>query len=243
MPFTFSHPAVIIPFKYVSNKRVSLTALVLGSMAPDFEFFFRMRAETDISHTLKGIFLFDIPVVLVVAILYHCWIRNPLIDHSLPFLRNRLSVYKGFDWLAYFKENWLIVVISAFLGTVIHLICDDFTHYYGWTANNFSLLSTRYELVGHAVPGYHILQYLSSLVLGVFLIAEALKLPLSSKEGLQSTFFLFWGIVILITVPTFILRFAIRDREMTMDDTIMTAITAGLLGLLVATSFINFSKT
>ncbi len=219
-----------------------MTALALGSMAPDFEFFFRMRAQTDISHTLKGIFLFDIPVVLVMAILYHGWVRDPLINHLPPFLRNRLWVYKGFDWRAYFRENWVTVVTSAFLGTVTHFLCDDFTHHYGWTANNISLLSAPYELFGKAVPGYHILQYLSSLVLGIFLVVEALKLPLASKEGMQPTFFLFWGIILLITVPTFILRFAIRDREMTMDDTIMTAIAAGLLGLLVASSVLNLSK-
>ncbi|ALJ00380.1 DUF4184 family protein [Rufibacter tibetensis] len=242
MPFTFSHPAVILPLKSVSGEKVSLTALAIGSMAPDFEFFFRMRAETDISHTLKGIFLFDIPVVILMAFLYHCWVRNPLIDHLPPFIRNRFSVYKGFDWLTYFKQNWLIVITSAFLGTVTHFLCDDFTHHYGWTANNFALLNSSYTLLGYSIPGYHILQYFSSLVLGIFLIVEALKLPLASKEGLQSTFFLYWGIVVLITVPTFILRFAIRDRELTMDDTIMTAIAAGLLGLLVSTSVINFSK-
>ncbi|GGK70269.1 DUF4184 family protein [Rufibacter glacialis] len=242
MPFTFSHPAVILPFKGLTGKRVSLTALALGSMAPDFEFFFRMRAETDISHTLKGIFLFDIPVVLLMAILYHCWIRSPLINHLPPFLRHRFSVYQDFDWLAYFKENWLVVMTSAFLGIVTHLLCDDFTHDYGWTAKNLPLLSSSYHLAGYAVPGYHLLQYLSSLVLGIFLVVEAFKLPRVSHEGFSSTFFLFWGINVLITIPTFILRFTLRDREMTMDDTIMTAIAAGLLGLLVAASVVNLLK-
>ncbi|MBC3538040.1 DUF4184 family protein [Rufibacter sediminis] len=242
MPFTFSHPALILPFKNVSGKRVSLTALALGSMAPDFEFFFRMRAETDISHTLKGIFLFDIPVVLLMAMVYHGWVRNPFLAHLPPFLRNRLAVYTSFNWLAYLRENWLIVLTSAFLGTVTHFLCDDFTHHYGWTANNLSLLSASYELAGHSVPGYHILQYLSSLVLGGFLVVEALKLPLTSREGLHPNFSLFWGIVVLITVPTFVLRFTLRDRVMTMDDTIMTAIAAGMLGLLVACTVANLTK-
>jgi hypothetical protein len=169
-------------------------------------------------------------------------VRNPLKDHLPPFLRNRLAVYTNFNWLAYLKENWLVVIACAFLGTVTHFLCDDFTHHYGWTANNLSLLSTTYALAGHSVQGYHILQYVSSLVLGAFLVWEALKLPISSQAALESTFFQFWGVVVSITVPAFILRFAISDRHMTLDDTIMTAIAAGLLGILVATSSIHLFK-
>ncbi|SEF46838.1 protein of unknown function [Flavobacterium urumqiense] len=41
MPFTFSHPAIILPF--LKNKKLSATALIIGSMSPDFEYFFRMK--------------------------------------------------------------------------------------------------------------------------------------------------------------------------------------------------------
>ncbi|WP_207431041.1 DUF4184 family protein [Sabulibacter ruber] len=239
MPFTFSHPAVILPFKSVSGEKVSLTALALGSMAPDFEFFFRMRAETDISHTLRGIFLFDIPVIIAMAFLYHCWVRNAFIDHLPPYFQKKFSVYKNFHWPAFFRQNWLMVITSGFLGVVTHLLCDDFTHHYGWTANNFGFLAAHYQIFDTPVPGYHLLQYVSSLLLGLILIIEALYLPNGPSNWSAKAFYTYWGVVILITVPTFVLRFALRDRELIMDDIIMTAIAAGLLGIVVASTAAN----
>ena len=56
MPFTFSHPALILPLKYFPNKWFSLTGLVIGSLTPDFEYFLRMRIKSVYSHTLEGIF-------------------------------------------------------------------------------------------------------------------------------------------------------------------------------------------
>lgn len=39
MPFTFAHPATVLPFAKKHSKHISVTALILGSMAPDFEYF------------------------------------------------------------------------------------------------------------------------------------------------------------------------------------------------------------
>ncbi|WP_210464605.1 DUF4184 family protein [Rufibacter roseolus] len=242
MPFTFSHPAVVLPFKSVSGQKVSLTAMVLGSMAPDFEFFFRMRAETEISHTLKGIFLFDIPVVVVMAFLYHCWVRHPFLGHLPVFLQKRFSVYSQFNWPAYFKENWVVVITSGFLGVVLHLLCDDFTHDYGYTAQHIPALAAAYEIFGRDVPGYHLNQYLSSLILGILLVIQALRLPAIHSADEQAAFFRYWVLVALVSLPTFFLRFALRDREMIMNDMIMTAIAAGLLGIIVASSAAQLAR-
>jgi hypothetical protein len=54
MPFTFSHPAIILPLKYFKKKWFSLTGLVIGSMTPDFEYFVRMRIQSNYSHTIEG---------------------------------------------------------------------------------------------------------------------------------------------------------------------------------------------
>ncbi len=49
MPFTFSHPAIVLPF--LKKKHFSATALVVGTMSPDLEYFFRMKIQSEISHT------------------------------------------------------------------------------------------------------------------------------------------------------------------------------------------------
>ena len=49
MPFTFAHPAAVIPF-CKKHQYVSVTALVLGGMAPDFEYFLHFRPYGIIGH-------------------------------------------------------------------------------------------------------------------------------------------------------------------------------------------------
>ena len=67
MPVTFAHPAIVLPF-YKKPKFFSMTTLIIGSMSPDFEYFLRMKIKSDMSHTLLGIFYFDLPITLIIAL-------------------------------------------------------------------------------------------------------------------------------------------------------------------------------
>ncbi|AIK36171.1 hypothetical protein BG07_3819 [Bacillus pseudomycoides] len=58
MPFTFAHPAAVIPF-CKKQRYVSVTALVLGSMVPDFEYFLHFRPYGVIGHTFR-VLLFEL---------------------------------------------------------------------------------------------------------------------------------------------------------------------------------------
>ena len=40
MPLTFAHPSAILPFSRIS-RYINFSAMVFGSMAPDFEYFLR----------------------------------------------------------------------------------------------------------------------------------------------------------------------------------------------------------
>ncbi len=51
MPFTFSHPAIILPLKYLPQNWFSLTGLIIGSLTRDFEYFIRMKVRSNYSHT------------------------------------------------------------------------------------------------------------------------------------------------------------------------------------------------
>ena len=46
MPFTFSHPAAVLPLRLLPRHWFSLTGLVIGSMVPDFEYFLRSMRLT-----------------------------------------------------------------------------------------------------------------------------------------------------------------------------------------------------
>ncbi|HAT6805041.1 TPA: DUF4184 family protein [Citrobacter freundii] len=51
MPFTFTHPAVVIPIYHYVNRSLSLSALIIGSMAPDFVYFFLFSVTGALSHS------------------------------------------------------------------------------------------------------------------------------------------------------------------------------------------------
>src|SRR3982751_3185959 len=50
MPFTVSHAAAVLPLQRFGSHKLPLTALMIGSMAPDFGYFFS-REESRRSHT------------------------------------------------------------------------------------------------------------------------------------------------------------------------------------------------
>jgi len=81
VPFTFSHPAAIVPLNYVAKEWLSLSALVLGSIVPDFEYFIRMKVLSIYSHTWVGLFWYDLPLALIILLVYTRFIKDKLIAH------------------------------------------------------------------------------------------------------------------------------------------------------------------
>ena len=92
MPFTFSHPAIVLPLTYLPKRLYSLTGLVIGSLTPDFEYFIRMKVQSNYSHTPAGIFWFNVPLGFLLAIIYHNLMRNCLISNLPNALEARLSI-------------------------------------------------------------------------------------------------------------------------------------------------------
>src|SRR5690554_5675281 len=109
MPFTFAHPAVAIPFKYMSPQYFSLTGLVLGSMAPDFEYYFRLERYQSIGHSLPGLFLHALPVSIFLAVIFHYMIKESLALHltSLFNLNERAYNIVG-NWKLNSIHAWIV---------------------------------------------------------------------------------------------------------------------------------------
>lgn len=104
MPFTFSHPAIVLPLTYLPKKWFSLTGLIIGSITPDFEYFIRMKVQRDYSHTLSGLFWFNLPLGILLAFIFHGIVRNSLIENLPLFLKSRFSNFTRFNWLNFFKK-------------------------------------------------------------------------------------------------------------------------------------------
>ncbi|OHX65615.1 DUF4184 family protein [Flammeovirga pacifica] len=52
MPLTFAHPAFVLFLK--KNKYLSITALIIGSVIPDFEHFLILDISKKYGHTIGG---------------------------------------------------------------------------------------------------------------------------------------------------------------------------------------------
>src|SRR4051812_47997245 len=107
-------------------------ALVLGSMAPDFEYFLRGDPISTLGHTLLGQVVFCLPLtVLLVAII------ERVIAPTLPGHLPDLGPFHLHDYAALANTRrgligWLKVVTSALIGSLSHIGWDGFTHGYGW---------------------------------------------------------------------------------------------------------------
>src|SRR5215211_4739576 len=98
MPFTFSHPAAILPLHYFLKKRASITGLIAGSLVPDFEYFVRIYHKSYYSHSWAGLFWMDLPAGLALCFLFHQLIRRPLFANAPLLLKKKMAPYQHFAW-------------------------------------------------------------------------------------------------------------------------------------------------
>ncbi|MEN9907765.1 MAG: hypothetical protein RLZZ540_906 [Bacteroidota bacterium] len=238
MPFTFSHPAIILPLSYLPKKWISLTALIVGSLTPDFEYFLRMKVQSIYSHTLSGIFWFDLPLGIIITFLFHTIIRNTLFLNLPLQIKARLFQYQKFDWINYFKFNWIIVIISLLIGITSHLFWDSFTHNHGYFVENIPSLKNKINLYNLQIPIFKILQHSSSLIGGIIIILGFRKLPISKIENTEINF-KYWLILIITTLMIILVRFLTGLTFYQYGTIIITIISATLIGLIVTPILIN----
>lgn len=163
MPFTFAHPALVIPLTRYTH-RLSLTGLVMGSMAPDFEFILRMKVAENIGHTWPGFWLFDIPVAVLLSLVFHRYVRSALVRHLPGWYRARFNALAPVDWLTYARQHPLAVLVSVALGVLTHFFWDAFTHYDGAFVKQLPGLQVDQCFLGQCLPGFLWMQILSSVV-------------------------------------------------------------------------------
>jgi hypothetical protein len=229
MPFTLSHPAILLLF--LKNKKLSATALIIGSMSPDFEYFFRMKMQSDISHTFWGIFLIDFPLGFIVMFAFHEIIKKPFIENAPLFFQKRLAVLKDSNWIDYFKNNFLTVVISFFLGAVSHIFWDSMTHWDGYLVQRASFLNL--ELF--SIPLYKIAQHLSSIIGLAYILGYVYNLPSDNKE-LRVINLNYWYLTFLFAVFAIALRFYFGTEL----DKIGNAIVSVLSPMIFAVTLVGF---
>ncbi len=130
MPFTAAHPLAVVPLVCGARwLRLDATCLVIGSMAPDVEYFARAAQISTISHTLRGLWLWNLPVTLVLAALLHGLVRWPLLLVAPAAITRRVLPVATRTWrVAAIIACVGSCAISALIGAASHLAWDGLTH-------------------------------------------------------------------------------------------------------------------
>lgn len=255
MPFSFSHPAIVLPLAYLSRKWFSITGLVIGSMTPDFEYFIRMRIKSDYSHTIPGLFWFDLPLGILLAFIFHNIIRDALFDNLPTILKSRVALFKQFNWNQYFKENWLVVVLSVLIGAASHVFWDSFTHHDGYFVELFPSLQGQLSIGGFQIYVCKILQHLSTIFGGLVVLFALWQLPINThvnasvnanlnKQNTNTEISLkYWILVFFITFAIIGIRFMTGLRLAQYGNVIVTAMSAGMLALIFVPLIERMYKT
>ncbi|WCM43181.1 DUF4184 family protein [Flavobacterium sp. CBA20B-1] len=240
MPFTFSHPAIILPLTFLPRHWFSLTGLVIGSLTPDFEYFIRMRIKSEFSHTIEGLFWFDLPLGLILAFLFHSIVRDRLFDNLPTFLKSRFLSFQKFDWNEHFKKNWIVVSISILIGGSSHIFWDSFTHDHGYFVQTIPALQNVVDFLGRQIPILKILQHSSTLLGGLIIAFAIYKLPQSKTEN-DNINLKYWAILVGLTSTIISIRLLSGLDLKQYGNVIVTAISAGLISLTI-TPWLTKSK-
>lgn len=246
MPFTFAHPAAVIPLHRVLRRHGVLSALIIGSMVPDFQNFLPFDVQRNESHSLAGMFWFCLPVGLVTYLVFHLLLEKPL-RHLLPVAAiSRL----GSPWRRHAlpSTSGPLILLSLLLGIATHLAWDALTHYSFLTVFLLPSLSTHLFSVGeyHIYP-YKLLQHASTLA-GTLLVwrwcwrglqqpavAQIQPLPMLPRRNRYTITGILLAVPPLIGMAMAAHAFAISYGTMSVKDVVREAVVTAIssFGLLV----------
>src|SRR3954464_1891113 len=167
MPFTVSHAAAVLPLQRYGRLTLPLTALMVGSMAPDFGYFFSREESRQLTHSFMGLWVFCLPLGMFVWLFYVALLEKA----TITLLSDR--------WHTRFAHTEAITpslvaraCVAILLGALTHILWDAPSHRDSFVTKAFPVLLG--PTPGFAwLPIYHLVQGVSSVVglviLGVWL--------------------------------------------------------------------------
>ncbi len=234
MPFTFTHPAIILPLQKAFPKWFSMTGLIVGSLVPDFEYFIRMTPYSEYSHTIWGTFSFNLPLGILLTFIFHLIVKKDLIENLPEGWQRKLFLLKELDWIDYFKKHWIIVVISIIIGAYSHIFWDAFTHRDVYFVQ---LLDLKRTVTAYEIPIYKILQHSSTLIGGCYLLFYFFKIPEITKFT-QPPNLKYWLSIITLTIMVLGIRFWLGLSIYNYGSVIVT----GISGVMISVIIVPFLK-
>jgi hypothetical protein len=170
-----------------------LSALVVGSMAPDMPYFLELVSGDHRAHTLLGVLVYCLPAGLAILWVFHFLLKVPLLSLLPATHQERLSRFDG-RFAFGPTRRFLMIVLSLLIGVLTHIVWDEFTHSYGWIVRHFGVLGYTIHGPAHTqVKLYKVLQHGSTLLGGALLLVwyvnwfrQAPKRPIDSARTLTA---------------------------------------------------------
>ncbi|HEU4779148.1 MAG TPA: DUF4184 family protein [Steroidobacteraceae bacterium] len=174
MPFTISHAAAVLPLRKLSNARLPLAALMIGSMSPDFAYFLPGDTDRVDTHSVPGLFWFCWPISLALWLLFVRVLEQPT-SALLP--ENWRTRFAPSD-REISRSSLSMASAAVLLGAVTHLVWDGFTHRGTAIVDIIpALKGVAFYYNGWRVRWFVVLQHLSSGAGLLLLAIWAWRLP------------------------------------------------------------------
>ncbi|KQW46554.1 MULTISPECIES: DUF4184 family protein [unclassified Roseateles] len=163
MPWTFAHPAAILPLRRLCPRWLSLPGLVIGSLTPDLGYYGGQLSLASFSHTPLGIAVCCLPLgLLLLALLLR--LRRPL-TVLLPTPHRQLIRSHIGSPARLVAVKVLIAAQSIALGATSHVLWDSFTHGGHWGVSLLPFLSLHvFDAGNRQIYVFNVLQHLSTVM-------------------------------------------------------------------------------
>lgn len=200
-----------------------------------------MKVQSNYSHTLYGIFWFDLPLAIILSFIFHNIVRNQLFNNLPVNIRTRILIFTYFDWNNYFRQHYFIILISALIGISSHLFWDSFTHEHGYFVNHISALRNSVCLFNKQIPVLKIAQHLSTLIGAFIILLTILKLPRNnnSETSINRNY---WILVLFFILIIILIRFLGDLSYNAYGHVIVSLISATLISLILIPLYIKFKS-
>ncbi len=229
MPFPTAHPAAVLPLRRQCPRWFNFPALVIGSVVPDIGYCFGRLQVGKFSHRFIGSFGFDLPVGLVLVLLFYL-LRRPVVQR-LPARHRQIFA----PLCRQPAGSRLIIAGSLLVGAWTHLFLDSLTHPDGWLAGHLPGLQAV-VLAGDCPTRVCDLLYAACTFAGVIYVAVVYLNWL--KRAAQAPGWIFpgfkWVATLALAIPTLLFSFANHE-----DPPRLNLAAIGVLTVLLVVAFLT----
>lgn len=214
-------------------------------MSPDIMYFFQMNGEEDYRHTLPGIFIFDLPATLLLTLVFHLWIRNTIILYLPSPLNRRFAKYLPQNIFLYLRKKWYIVLFSALLGAISHILWDQLGNPDGLIyAQAPDFFGKQLQIGPFHYKVYVYIEYIGSLIgllfIGWVFFKEPGEEPLPHVSTTSK--FAFWLCMFVITGAVIAIKLIVDERRFSIGPLFVIAISGLFLAIVVTCMLFNLRK-